>query len=287
MKLLLETRHQSAEGMRYFMEYAPCEALRSHVVCFWTGAPTKPQKTPYLHRVLPDGCTDIIFDLNPHFPRAVVIGSMWKPRLVLSSGIPAIGVRFYPGAGLSFLDHPLSELQERVIPLREFHTTDADRLLDQLLAIDGLEHRVATIENWLLSKLSRSPPIDVHITQAIKWVYHQRGRLQVRELAKMVGLCERQLSRKFPLWTGYTPKQFVRLMRFQHTFENVLRSPTIGDADIAAIHGYADQSHMINEFQEFGEGSPSTLRKAALSETDECPIFSIPTLGTLRYDREV
>ena len=286
MNLLLETTYQIAGANVYFREFAPCRALHAHVACFWSFDKRASQLTHYEHRVLPDGCTDIIFDLCVDSPNAVVIGPMIRPRTVISDTKPALGVRFFPGAALTFLDFSLASLQERVVPLSEFHAADSDRLLNQLLATDGLARQIAIVEDWLLARLRRPPLIDPHIMRAIKWTYAERGRLQVSELAKAVGLCERQLNRKFPVWTGYTPKQFVRVMRFQHALESMTHTPAIRDADVAAMHGYADQSHMIREFCELGGGSPRTFQRSPWITREKCPIFSIPAPGTLRYHRE-
>jgi len=284
MNLLLQTTHQTPGGPVSFREFAPSRPLRPYVVCFWNGDKRACQPSSYAHCVLPDGCSDIIFDLQPDSPGAVVIGPMCRPRLVASDTKPALGIRFFPGAALTFLDIPLAELQEKVVPLDRFHT-DIGLLLERLLATSTLDQQVALVENWLLSLLRR-PRTDHHVTRAIKLTYAERGRLQVSELAEAVGLCVRQLCRKFPTWTGYSPKQFVRLMRFQHALEGLTFHPEMKASDTAAMHGYADQAHMIREFCEFAGESPGAVQRTIRGGDVECPIFSIPTPGTLRYHRE-
>jgi len=286
MNLLLETRRPMPGGPVGFQEFAPSSPLRAHVACFWTGVFGSAESLPYTHRVLPDGCVDIIFILNARSPKAVVIGPMLQPRLVVSRPNRDIGVRFYPTAALAFLRHSLATLQERVVPLDEFCGPDSSRLLEQLLVARGFASQVAVIETWLLARLRRSATPDPHVVQAVKWTYAERGRLQVRQLAKTVGLCERQLRRKFPVWTGYTPKQFVRVLRFQHALDALNRARERDDATVAAMHGYADQAHMIHEFHELGGDAPGRFRRLRHGGAEECPIFSILTPGTLRYHRE-
>lgn len=281
MHLLLETRHRLASGTIRFQEFAASEPLRGHVACIWTGDFAAATES-FVHRVLPDGCVDFIFLLDDEAPAAVVIGPMRIPRFVRSRPNRDIGVRFYPGAVRSFIGESFADLQERVVPLGTFFQAGVERLLEQLLATERLEQRVARIEHWLLSLLPRAHRLDEHVTRAIKWTYSSRGRLNVRELSRQVGLCERQLARKFPAWTGYAPKEFVRILRFQHALEAVAHTRLQNDAAIAAAHGYSDQSHMIREFHEIGGFAPGHIRR----QRRECPIFSIPTPGTLRYPRE-
>jgi AraC-like DNA-binding protein len=284
MKLLLETVHRSPEGgTMYFREFPPCRPLLPHVACFWSGALHARWPVRYRHRVLPDGCTDIIFNLAPRAPNAVVIGPMWRPRHVVSDGALALGVRFYPGAALRFLDQPLTGLQETVTPFSAFIGSTAGALIDQLMSGGSLGHRVAIVERWLVGRLQRTAKPDPRVTKALKWIYAEKGRLQVAGLAREAGLCERQLSRKFTAWTGYSPKQLIRVMRFQQALATALGPKPESDAMLALQHGYADQSHLIREFQEFGGSTPRTLRRAALDIDDQCPIYSIPTPGTLSY----
>lgn len=283
MRLLLETVHRSSFSTMYFREFAPSEQLLPYITCFWSGELRTRHPIQYQHRVLPDGCADIIFNLDPKAPNAVLIGPMWRPRPVTSSGTPSLGVRFYPGTIMHFIDHPLVGLQEAVIPLHTFLGASAGQLIDQLMSATNLGLQVAIVEKWLVTRLSRKLRPDGQVIRAIKWIYAERGRIQINEVSRHVGLCERQLNRKIAMWTGYSPKQLVRIMRFQHALETSLTSPQESDAVLAAAHGYSDQSHLIREFQEFGGGTPQALRCAALDIDDKCPIYSIPTRGTLAY----
>src|SRR5690606_13051630 len=145
----------------------------------------------------------------------------------------------------------------------------ADRLIDQLMEATELCRQFAIIERWLLARLIRKTKPDDHVIRSLKWIYAEKGRLYVSDISRHVGLCERQLGRKFAMWTGYRPKQLVRIMRFQHALETLLNRPQESDAMLAACHGYSDQSHLIREFHEFGGGTPQALRRASLEIHDE------------------
>src|SRR5947208_1977059 len=67
-------------------------------------------------RVLPDGCHDIVFDLERGSAR--VVGAMRGASVVhVTSGEQLFGMRFQPGVSALFLDAHASELADTVVPL--------------------------------------------------------------------------------------------------------------------------------------------------------------------------
>ena len=82
-------------------------------------------------------------------------------------------------------------------------------------------------------------------------------------------------------WVGITPKQYVRIRRFQQVLTSVvggsdsvdptdpaaaeLRSvppPEPDWADIALVHGFYDQSHLVHDFREFSGLTPTAYISA-------------------------
>src|SRR5437867_3470268 len=93
-------------------ELAPPERLRPWVDAFWTRPGSA---SPLRQRVLPDGCADIVVDLDGATISAV--GTMTGPLLLDEPRPPAyFGVRFRPGRARALLRMPLHELTDRRIP---------------------------------------------------------------------------------------------------------------------------------------------------------------------------
>ncbi len=85
--------------------------------------------------------------------------------------------------------------------------------------------------------------------------------IRIADVVEEVGYSQRHVLGLFRRWVGLPPKQYGRIRRFQQ----VLGSAANGDgapppdpdwADIAADHGYYDQSHLIRDFQQFAGMSP-------------------------------
>jgi AraC-like DNA-binding protein len=79
----------------------------------------------------------------------------------------------------------------------------------------------------------------------------------IRDVAREVGLCHRRFIQVFTAQVGLTPKLFCRLLRFQRTRTEAERLKHPDWAQLALTYGYFDQSHLINDFQEFSGLSPT------------------------------
>src|SRR5688572_18793248 len=84
-----------------YQEHAPPASLASYIECFWSRTETcGPHRSPRSHRVLPDGCADVViaFDNDVGSLAAMAVGTMTRP-VVFGDTTHAsyVGVRFRPG----------------------------------------------------------------------------------------------------------------------------------------------------------------------------------------------
>src|SRR5690242_15747293 len=87
-----------------YTEYLPPRDLTPWVACLWRIAG---RAVDVSHRVLPDGCADLLFDLEeargPGGASTDLIGPMSTARVVeLSGTVDLLGVRLRPGAAAAF-----------------------------------------------------------------------------------------------------------------------------------------------------------------------------------------
>ena len=79
----------------------------------------------------------------------------------------------------------------------------------------------------------------------------------VRDVAREVGMCQRRFSQVFGAQVGLPPKLFSRILRFERARALTDQIKRLNWAQLASTCGYFDQSHMINDFQEFSGFSPT------------------------------
>src|SRR6516165_2112581 len=99
-----------------YREFPVSTRLAARSLCFWTQNIVG-LKGDYRHRVLPDGCADIVF-INDEEP--MVVGPWTEPFDVsLIKGTRIFGIRMHPGCAADVLGLPASELLNQSVPLRE------------------------------------------------------------------------------------------------------------------------------------------------------------------------
>lgn len=202
------------------------------------------------HRILPDGCADLVFDLAEG--QAIAVGTMTKPLLIDARATAEFfGVRFRPGRAAAFLRIPLAEITDARVPLGEIWKEWPRERVD-----------VASLEAELLRRLD--PDRDRRVDAAIAKLMASRGRARVDAVAKSIGISRQHLARQFLHHVGVSPKTFARVMRFRNVIDSLplrVRSERqeIDWAEIATEHGYYDQSHLIADFRELGGATPSSF----------------------------
>jgi AraC-like DNA-binding protein len=89
---------------------------------------------------------------------------------------------------------------------------------------------------------------------AYAWGRVMQG-VPVREVAAEVGWSGHHLTDRFRAETGLRPKEAARVARFDRARRSLRPGAPI--ADVAAAHGFADQSHLVREFRALARCTPS------------------------------
>ncbi|GAA4371616.1 DUF6597 domain-containing transcriptional factor [Actinomadura sp. NPDC048032] len=201
------------------------------LACSWT-AELPPDAEPFVQRVLPDGCVDLIWAGGGILVAGPDTGPM---PAVMRPGEEIAAVRFAPGAAPPVLGVPADALRDARVPLRELWGGEADRLAEAVAAAG--DRRAALVEA-LRARMGPADPL----------VAAMAGRLaegSVREAADELGLGERQLRRRSLAAFGYGPKTLQRVLRFQRALGLARAGRPL--AEVAFAAGYADQAHLAHE----------------------------------------
>jgi AraC-like DNA-binding protein len=192
------------------------------------------------YRILPDGCMDLLF-MNDDL---VVSGPDTRAYTgVADAGTRYAGIRFSPGAAPDFFGVPARELLNERVPLRELWSpARSRRLLDQVRSAPV----PALALDQAVARLAEEPPdrLITHVLRSIR-AGMLRGGAGVISLASTVGLSERQLHRRCLNAFGYGPKMLDRVLRMNVALDHARTGAAL--ADVAAVHGYADQAHLSRD----------------------------------------
>jgi AraC-like DNA-binding protein len=245
-----------------YVESRPPRDLAPWVACFWqiVGRATADTMAP--HRVLPDGCADLLFDLEASrrtggAPTGL-IGPMSGAQVFgLHGAIDLLGVRFRPGAIAVVSGIPAERVLDAIAPLSELPKSlriNVAELADLATSAGRIELLAAACR----FRLSGADAPDSAVGFALgRWARAERPQFpKVSVLTRDLGLSERAFERRFLTQVGFTPVRYRRLARFR----SVLRLHAAGLRDwaaLAATTGFSDQSHLVRDFREFAGLTPT------------------------------
>jgi AraC-like DNA-binding protein len=243
--------------MPHYSEFRPSPAMADRIECFWLvsqdvdGPP---------HRVLPDGCADLILTVAPDAVTLDAVGPMTRHQdYPVIAGRRLLGVRFRPGRW------PAEHIPDTVLPLEDLWGASAKRLLDRLVHTRGPAQCARLFEAAL-------PPDDPGpVERAVAYLEQRAGQISIDVLAREAFLSPRQFRRLCEQKTGYTPKLLARILRFRRAHTLLTAGhPAIA---VALDCGYYDQSHLINELKLFG-GSAASASLRSVFPSPQAPTNS-------------
>ncbi len=170
-------------------------------------------------------------------------------------------------AGVQLAVHPLAApavLGCRAAELRgpgdhghEVLGRTANELHDRVSSQPDAELRLDTVQEWVRTQAERRrTPVRAEVSRAWQLVEASAGRCRVEDVARDVALSPRQLRTLMRAEIGLSPKQLCRSFRFDHVIAH-LAGGASNLAEVAALTGYADQSHLTREFQQMAGCSPT------------------------------
>lgn len=226
-------------------------AVRSGLVCVWGREPAG--GGPIRREVLPDGCVDVIWSAG----RLMFAGPDTGPVAVAAAPDPVCGVRMRMWTIAPLLDVPLTEVVNRRLPI-ELALGRPGAVWAAALEASAERARPALLHRLVGGLIEDGPPPDPVAAAMGRSIVTRSGHLRLDRLAHELSYSERQLHRRFRAATGYSPKTFARIVRFQRAVKLLGRGARPAQ-EIARRCGYADASHLVREVRALGGSTPTAL----------------------------
>lgn len=221
--------------------------------------------------VATDGRMEIILHLAEPFeeltpegwrkqPRQLVSGQITRPVTVRSAGeAHTVGVRLKSWAGGAVLCDAASQLTDRLVELDAVSSRLARALRPLLDLSSATPKQIEARLQPCLDHQGRGLGLDSRIRCAVSHTDLTEGRAAVEALRHHTGISNRQLERLFHQHVGVGPKLFARMVRFRSVLKAMSGAPKPNWAHLAADCGYADQAHLIRDFQQFAGCTPGRM----------------------------
>ena len=72
-------------------------------------------------------------------------------------------------------------------------------------------------------------------------------------------MCQRHLERKFKMYTGFSPKEYRRIIQFKRTIDLLSGTEYDNLLSVAVQAGYYDVAHLSREVKKLSGSSPTSF----------------------------
>lgn len=236
----------------------------------------------YAHeRILPQGVVELILDLteppkfiydNDSLAEIQTCRKAWvaglRQEFITISAVPGSSmmvVRFREGMAYPVLRLPLGLLKDTVLDADLALGAEVSQLREQLVNAATPEEKFACTLTFLHDRLRRSPDIHPAVAFCMEKISHDPALHTVDDLVRKTGWSHKHLITLFDKFVGATPKEFVRIARFQKAVFSIGDHRQVQWQRVVHDCGYYDQAHFIKDFKRFSGLTP----EAYLSERGE------------------
>lgn len=234
------------------------------------------------YQILPHGSFDIVFAISETASRVVIHGPRTRIQEVPGHDLDIAIIRFKAGGLPKALDGKPLDFVDQTVELSKILNHDAQDLCEMIWEKETAPEKIDVLEKMLMVNDGLHPLKENQIfSRARDIIISRNAFIKVREVAALLDVSTRTLERSFFKMLGISPKQFIRLIRFQeiiNTFKNNHSSAPY--ADVAYTHGFSDQSHFIKEFKKMAGMTPGDFFQKPPCRRRKMDTFSSP----YRYD---
>lgn len=251
--------------MKYYT-IQPSPQLARYVRCFWVYEGEASAANPYIYRGYADGCTELVFHYQGVFDQMIdgsAEGSFAAgihaqtrkhTRFAVDRNWGIFGCYLYPFALPRLFSFPASDFTDTMADFHSVLGREGKELEERMLTAGDNRRRVEILAGFLEGRLNKNRREEPLVFASIGHIIETRGLVNVTSLASEYFLSNRQFERKFKEFSGFSPKLFARINRFQAALKEYGSGKSL--TDIAYDCGYYDQSHFINDFKEFSGYNP-------------------------------
>ena len=211
------------------------------------------------------------FSVSHHMRGIGVVGPSSRSVVIDAFHRKMMGVKFRPAGALPFFGVPMSALADRHVSLVDLWGSCAERLLQRLMEAPAPDDKFVILIEALNEKVREGFEYHPAVSYALG-VFARRGRASIAAVAGDTGLSQSKFIQLFSEQVGFRPKLHLRIARFQRVLDQIARAPDVNWGDIVEWNGYYDQSHFINDFEDFSGLSPSIYLKRRGPHVRHIPI---------------
>jgi len=227
-----------------------------------------------VERLLPEGVVEVIIDLTDSTNhiydnttlkpkqacRRAWISGMRSKYISIDAGIKQASmfiIRFKRGKAFPFLQIPLSEVDNLVIDYDAIMNGEFTDFREAIIEATSPEAKFARAERFLLHRMRSHLELIPAVDYVVSEIVNNPSTSRISNIVHQTGYSHKHLLSLFRKHVGLSPKEFLRVMKFQQTILRIEQMRQLDWIQVAHDCGYYDQSHFIKDFKEFSGFSPT------------------------------
>jgi len=223
----------------------------------------------YKKNVIPDGKTDIMFNLNSNrfgffkngkviYSSSSVIQGLRKKNFeyIAKDRIELMGIRLMPFGIFTLFNIPLKELPEDPVELSLVAGRHTKELEEKLIETPDIDGKFKILFEWLMSLFVKREERNGMMIDAVYKIYSDEGKSTIKNVSRNSYNYYKKIQRSFREAIGISPKLYARMVRFESIHNTLVKSDKIDWLEIVTKYDFYDQSHLAKEFQFFTGHSP-------------------------------
>ena len=210
---------------------------------------------------IPDGCLDLIFNLNGDSNDCYLIPSpKVRQDLLFKANNLYFGIRLLPLQSVFSFDLTVGEINHhKHLPLFDMNA-ELIQLYEKLMYPQTIDQRLHAVEAYLSQSTTTCITHSNIMSCCLDFALKAKGNLHVKELESLTCYSERYLRKLFQQEIGISPKSFLETIYFQFTLDEMLRGDFNVEEHISTNDLY-DISHFYKKFKKLTNMTPIEYQK--------------------------
>lgn len=241
------------------------EVLRPYIAGLVHGVIEHPQLALFAARPLPTG--NIVMFVHSGYPLEIYnrdfrltgvrkcfvtgVHSLDEITYLRAQGrIDNLVITFKPGAFSRIFNRSAFSIMNRVVDLEDLTEPDTMEMIHDISGTSDVRARISKLEELLPGMLSKSSfNTGKNHLEVLDLINRHYGNVSLQEICENLKVTPRTMQRSFQVNVGIPPKEYIRMVRFNHVFRYLLENRLEDWQDIVYRYGYYDQSHFIRDFK--------------------------------------
>jgi AraC-like DNA-binding protein len=260
----------------------PSNVLAPYIKRYWAIENVLDKDEICVQRIIPTGLAELLLYFTPR-PKVLTANKYLSDNVALhghqndffdmelKGDLSVFSIVFQPQGMMQFFKFPLHEICNQNVPLKHIIGQAGRDLEEKMSEAPTFHQRVSIVETHLLTLLKTNfADFEFRrINHIVELIKKTCGNININQLASEACLCRKQFERIFAEHIGISPKQYLKIIRFQFALFQKQKNVNMNMLDLSYECGYYDQSHFINDFKSLSGFTP----KQYFTENEACSDF--------------